>query len=120
MFRHPVSLFRSPSTDRFCSCSSANSCASVVVVCGAPLFESRLCDPSPLAQALGATGLSNLVVPILIELAKDAKWRVRVAVVEKSALMAKYLVSPADHAHPLPSTLSYRLAQCSLNVASVA
>lgn len=41
------------------------------------------------SDALGPTGLANSVLPSILELAKDQKWRVRVAVVSKLGLLGK-------------------------------
>lgn len=45
-------------------------------------------DLEILSKAIGPTGLVNGLLPSLIELSKDPKWRVRYAIVSKSSMLA--------------------------------
>lgn len=43
---------------------------------------------------IGISQLSQSLLPAIVELAEDAKWRVRLAIIEYMPLLAEQLVSP--------------------------
>jgi len=54
-----------------------------------PLVRNNIInDLEILSKAIGPTGLVNGLLPSLIELSKDPKWRVRYAIVSKSSMLA--------------------------------
>lgn len=64
-----------------------------VTVCDALsifLFSNLL---SPFPQVIGIKQLSQSLLPAIVELAEDTKWRVRLAIIEYMPLLAGQLVS---------------------------
>lgn len=49
---------------------------------------------------IGIRQLSQSLLPAIVELAEDAKWRVRLAIIEYMPLLAGQLVSPGHHPPP--------------------
>lgn len=70
-----------------------------------PLFLSQLKDECPdvrlniisnldcVNEVIGITQLSQSLLPAIVELAEDSKWRVRLAIIEYMPLLAGQLVS---------------------------
>ena len=57
-------------------------------------FEVRnriLEDIEGIAESLGAAGVTTSLLPAMIELSKDIKWRVRKSVITKIGVLAKVL-----------------------------
>lgn len=48
--------------------------------------------PSLCAAVIGISQLSQSLLPAIVELAEDAKWRVRLAIIEYMPLLAEQLV----------------------------
>ena len=48
-------------------------------------------------SVIGIGQLSQSLLPAIVELAEDAKWRVRLAIIEYMPLLAEQLVSSIDH-----------------------
>ena len=57
---------------------------------------------------IGISQLAQSLLPAIVELAEDAKWRVRLAIIEYMPLLAEQLVSIRAQSHFLP------LFNCSL------
>jgi hypothetical protein len=55
-------------------------------------------------EVIGIRQLSQSLLPAIVELAEDAKWRVRLAIIEYMPLLAGQLVSPrlCPKRHPIP------------------
>ena len=53
----------------------------------------------PVWQVIGVKQLSQSLLPAIIELAEDNKWRVRLAIVEHMPLLAGQLVTFDEHLH---------------------
>lgn len=47
-------------------------------------------------EVIGIRQLSQSLLPAIVELAEDAKWRVRLAIIEYMPLLAGQLVSPSS------------------------
>ena len=52
-----------------------------------------LFPPLPPPPAIGIGQLSQSLLPAIVELAEDSKWRVRMAIIEYMPLLAEQLVS---------------------------
>lgn len=52
-------------------------------------------------EVIGIRQLSQSLLPAIVELAEDAKWRVRLAIIEYMPLLAGQLVSQGSDFHPL-------------------
>ena len=51
--------------------------------------------PPPVSlPVIGISQLSQSLLPAIVELAEDTKWRVRLAIIEYMPLLAEQLVSP--------------------------
>lgn len=50
-------------------------------------------------EVIGIRQLSQSLLPAIVELAEDAKWRVRLAIIEYMPLLAGQLVSPSHPSH---------------------
>lgn len=50
------------------------------------------CSPPP-PTVIGISQLSQSLLPAIVELAEDTKWRVRLAIIEYMPLLAEQLVS---------------------------
>ena len=73
-----------------------------------PLFLAQLKDECPevrlniisnldcVNEVIGITQLSQSLLPAIVELAEDTKWRVRLAIIEYMPLLAGQLVSDDD------------------------
>ena len=48
-------------------------------------------------SVIGVHQLSQSLLPAIVELAEDTKWRVRLAIIEYMPLLAGQLVRPAAH-----------------------
>lgn len=82
------------------------------LICGPPIFfffflpqcpEVRLNIISNLDcvnEVIGIRQLSQSLLPAIVELAEDAKWRVRLAIIEYMPLLAGQLVSQGSDLHP--------------------
>ena len=55
--------------------------------------ESPLLTGVSLSPVIGISQLSQSLLPAIVELAEDAKWRVRLAIIEYMPLLAEQLVS---------------------------
>ena len=51
-------------------------------------------------EVIGIRQLSQSLLPAIVELAEDAKWRVRLAIIEYMPLLAGQLVRPQAWARP--------------------
>lgn len=51
-------------------------------------------------EVIGIRQLSQSLLPAIVELAEDAKWRVRLAIIEYMPLLAGQLVSQGSDLHP--------------------
>lgn len=49
--------------------------------------------PPPPPTVIGISQLSQSLLPAIVELAEDTKWRVRLAIIEYMPLLAEQLVS---------------------------
>lgn len=60
-------------------------------------------------DVIGIRQLSQSLLPAIVELAEDAKWRVRLAIIEYMPLLAGQLVSRGDNPPPNPRVGAARL-----------
>ena len=65
-----------------------------------------LCFPFPypppsVPPVIGISQLSTSLLPAIVELAEDSKWRVRLAIIEYMPLLAEQLVNPSPPSSPL-------------------
>ena len=65
-------------------------------------------------QVIGIKQLSQSLLPAIVELAEDTKWRVRLAIIEYMPLLAGQLVSTHD------SLVSIQIASLVLKIYSIA
>lgn len=61
-------------------------------------------------DVIGIRQLSQSLLPAIVELAEDAKWRVRLAIIEYMPLLAGQLVSPRVEAPASPRGIAKDLA----------
>ncbi len=57
-------------------------------------------------QAVGPTQLAASLLPALLDLAKDPKWRVRMAVISKSSMLVHKLINNPLHVLMMKSILN--------------